>query len=81
MKGVAIPHLAKESTGVEASLLSKPTGTVDQRIGRHGENWTETAGSGGPRRREVVTGTRKALLSKQAANHLDISNTVDKRRL
>lgn len=31
MKGMPIPHLAKESTGAEASLLSKPTVTIDQK--------------------------------------------------
>lgn len=30
MKGVPIPHLAKESTGAEALLLSKPTVSINQ---------------------------------------------------
>lgn len=31
MKGVPIPHLAKESTGAEALLLSKPTVSINQK--------------------------------------------------
>ena len=35
MKGMPIPHLAKESTGADAFLLSKPTVTIDLNSERH----------------------------------------------
>lgn len=63
MKGMPIPHLAKESTGAEASLLSKPTVTIDQKQGKHWESQAGTAGSSEFQRQGVITGTERVLLS------------------
>lgn len=77
MKDMPIPHLAKESTGAEAFLLSKPTVTINQKYGRHWESQEETAGSSESQRWGVITGTQRALLSyRRLMNWISQTHTV-----
>lgn len=77
MKGVPIPHLAKESTGAEALLLSKPTVSIRQKQGRGtGRAKRNKQAAANPREQGVITGAQRALLSHlHLINRLSQTNT------
>lgn len=75
MKGVPIPHLAKESTGAEALLLSKPTVSIKQKQGR-GTGRAERNKQGGGKSQRTGSNYRRtksaAVIS--ASNQSAITN-------